>query len=707
MSPATPSKGGPDAPAVRAHLAMILGSPEFKRSERSRGLLEFIVESALTRRGEGLKESLIGIQIFGRPADYDPKIDPVVRVSVGRLRTKLDEYYLREARESVRISLPKGTYVPSFEWNAPLERPAPPPPPPGRSRTWKLAATGAGLLLAVAAAALVWLGTPRGLPAFDHLRPLLTSGGPNSPEFSPSGDMLAFDSEGSSDRHRNVYLQRLDSASPIRLTHDESKASNPTWSPDGSEIAFLRDTGDSFLGIFTIAPNGSGERKLLDLKKGAAPWLRWSPNGQWLVAAEPDAQGSRSLVRIAVRTGEKRYITNPPAGWRGDSLPVFAPDSASVAFRRTTALSGHEDVYTVPIGGGTVKRITFDDTGVSGVAFLNDGRLLVSSKREGPIRGLWCYGPGGKRSTRLTATTVDAGPAIVSRDGRRLALIAYSFDVNIWRVPAAGGAPATVLIASELPDSSPQYSPDGGRLAFCSMRSGSDGIWVSDSNGANETRLFDGKGMPVGAETWSPDGRQLAFEWHPTKNAEIHIMPAGGGRSRPLVVDQFNNRVPVWSHDGAFVYFASNRTGTWAIFQVPAAGGPLTQLTWNGASFAALSPTGDTLYSITEGAGPKGSGIRQLWRTSLHGGTPELVFGELVPQDWNNWVPVENGVYYMHRRKAQEPAIEYLDFATHKTRTVHELQKPPAWGGGMAISPDRKSLLFTQVDRDGSSLFVQ
>ena len=363
------------------------------------------------------------------------------------------------------------------------------------------------------------------------------------------------------------------------------------------------------------------------------------------MAAEPDAQGSRSLVRIAVRTGEKRYITNPPAGWRGDSLPVFAPDSASVAFRRTTALSGHEDVYTVPIGGGTVKRITFDDTGVSGVAFLNDGRLLVSSKREGPIRGLWCYGPGGKRSPRLTATTVDAGPAIVSRDGRRLALIAYSFDVNIWRVPAAGGAPATVLIASELPDSSPQYSPDGGRLAFCSMRSGSDGIWVSDSNGANETRLFDGKGMPVGAETWSPDGRQLAFEWHPTKNAEIHIMPAGGGRSRPLVVDQFNNRVPVWSHDGAFVYFASNRTGTWAIFQVPAAGGPLTQLTSNGASFAALSPTGDALYSITEGAGPKGSGIRQLWRTSLHGGTPELVCAELVPPDWNNWVPVENGIY--------------------------------------------------------------
>jgi Tol biopolymer transport system component len=83
------------------------------------------------------------------------------------------------------------------------------------------------------------------------------------------------------------------------------------------------------------------------------------------------------------------------------------------------------------------------------------------------------------------------------------------------------------------------------------------------------------------------------------------------------------------------------------------------------------------------------------------------LLADLVPPDWNNWVPVENGVYYMRRRKDQEPAIEYLDFATRKTRTVYELRKPPAWGGGMAISPDRKSLLFTQVDRDGTSLFVQ
>jgi Tol biopolymer transport system component len=705
MSPGNPPAAGPDAAAVRAHLAAVLGSPEFKRSERSRGLLEFIVESALTRTGEGLKESLIGVQIFGRPADYDPKIDPVVRVSVGRLRLKLDEYYVREAREALRISLPKGTYVPSFEWNAALNRPA--EPPERRSRTWKLAVAGGCALLALTAAGLVWLASPRPLPTFDHLRPLLTSGAPNSPEFSPSGDIVAFDSDGSSDRHRNIYLQRLDASSPTRLTHDESNASNPTWSPDGSEIAFLRNAGDGFLGIYLISSKGSGERKLTDLKKGSAPWLRWSPNGQWLVAAEPDAQGSRSLVRIAARTAEKRFITNPPADWRGDSLPTFSPDSTSVAFRRTTALSGHEDVYTVPIGGGAVKRITFDDIGVSGLTFLNDGRLLVSSKREGPIRGLWCYGPGNRRSARLTATTVDAGPAIVSRDGRRLALIAYSFDVNIWRVSPEGGAPALSLIASELPDSSPQYSPDGSHLAFSSMRSGSDSIWVSDANGAGELRLFDGKGMPVGAESWSPDGRQLAFEWHPTKNAEIHVMPAGGGKSRPLVVDQFNNRVPVWSHDGAFVYFASNRTGTWAIFQVPAAGGPLTQLTPAVASFAALAPDGKALYYITDGPGATGGGVRQLWRTALPGASPELLLADLVPPDWNNWVPVESGVYYMHRRKGQAPSIEYLDFPTRKTRTVYELQKPPAWGGGMAISPDRKSLLFTQVDRDGTSLFVQ
>jgi TolB-like protein/Tfp pilus assembly protein PilF len=81
--------------------------------------LSFVVEGTLADRfrSEELKETVIGAAVFGREAAYDPKIDPVVRVEARRLRAKLQEYYSGAGQfDPVRIDLPKGSYVPSWEW---------------------------------------------------------------------------------------------------------------------------------------------------------------------------------------------------------------------------------------------------------------------------------------------------------------------------------------------------------------------------------------------------------------------------------------------------------------------------------------------------------------------------------------------------------------------------------------------------------------
>jgi hypothetical protein len=78
--------------------------------------LKFVVEQTLAGDGPNLKESVIGVEVFGRPADYDPRIDPIVRVEARRLRSRLDKYYNSgNSSDPVRILLPKGSYVPSFE----------------------------------------------------------------------------------------------------------------------------------------------------------------------------------------------------------------------------------------------------------------------------------------------------------------------------------------------------------------------------------------------------------------------------------------------------------------------------------------------------------------------------------------------------------------------------------------------------------------
>ena len=100
---------------IRAQLERVLASGIFSRSDRLIRFLRFSVEQALNGNAECLKEQTIGIEVFDRKADYDPRIDPIVRVEARRLRSKLKAYYTTRGRgDEVLIELPKGAYIPCF-----------------------------------------------------------------------------------------------------------------------------------------------------------------------------------------------------------------------------------------------------------------------------------------------------------------------------------------------------------------------------------------------------------------------------------------------------------------------------------------------------------------------------------------------------------------------------------------------------------------
>lgn len=124
--------------AVRRQLDRILAGPGFSNNQRLSAFLRFVVEHELSGRGDELKEIVIGIEVLGRPADYNPKKDSIVRAEAGRLRARLSEYYLGEGRtDPVMIELPKGGYVPVIRTSiVPGAEPLPTPP---RRRVWPFA----------------------------------------------------------------------------------------------------------------------------------------------------------------------------------------------------------------------------------------------------------------------------------------------------------------------------------------------------------------------------------------------------------------------------------------------------------------------------------------------------------------------------------------------------------------------------------------
>jgi hypothetical protein len=100
---------------IRAQLERLAASPEFVRTDRMVRFLRFVVEKTLLGDMAALRERQIGIEVFDRSEDWDPKLDNIVRSEARRLRGKLDAYAESASPdETVRITMPKGGYAVHF-----------------------------------------------------------------------------------------------------------------------------------------------------------------------------------------------------------------------------------------------------------------------------------------------------------------------------------------------------------------------------------------------------------------------------------------------------------------------------------------------------------------------------------------------------------------------------------------------------------------
>jgi adenylate cyclase len=156
-----PSK--PSTSEARAALERILASRCFQQAGRASDFLRFVVEQTLAGNGQRLKGYTIGVEVFGRPADFDAQSDALVRVEAGRLRRRLVEYYATEgSRDPVRVDLPRGTYAAEYRFAFTGDEVVAPPEPPAvaiaaQARSpWRMAAFGLGVSLTAALGMIAW-----------------------------------------------------------------------------------------------------------------------------------------------------------------------------------------------------------------------------------------------------------------------------------------------------------------------------------------------------------------------------------------------------------------------------------------------------------------------------------------------------------------------------------------------------------------------
>jgi len=398
--------------------------------------------------------------------------------------------------------------------------------------------------------------------------------------------------------------------------------------------------------------------------------------------------------------GEPRRLTlPPPTGF--DSAPAFSLDGRRLAYATcVTLLSPYPcDVHVVDLDPdfvptGAARRLTRQVYTVIRIAWAADGQSLVYETELGPgVFYLWRVGITGRESPeRLEIEGMGARfPAIL---GNRLVFTRSCFDIDIYRFEP--GRPRQAFPASSsFWDGSSQFSHDGRRIAFESLRSGERmEIWLAGADGSDPQQLTHGPGRWQGSPTWSPDGQRIAFDsWSDDGHWDIWTIDVAGGAPRRLTVDPGDENVPLWFRDGLWIYYGAKREGSTGIWRIRIADGREERIATLG------TPTGGYRESLDgQALFFKSAGRLPLFRRSLAGGSEAKVVDCALGFD-----VVAGGIYYGGCDPGRDAQLHRFDMGTGRDEVLGILEK---YQGGLTVSPDGGTILFAGEARTGSDLML-
>jgi len=579
--------------------------------------------------------------------------------------------------------------------------------PARRRRHWWLAVALAGTLLIAVAAWLRW--RPREIElAQPRLVPLTwMRGDETQPTFSPDGGQIAFTWDGEKRDNWDIYLKMIGSSEIHRLTTDSAPDFAPSWSPDGRQIAFVRsqpgyDPGD-LKGqgtIHLVSPVGGSDRKLSDFPVRST--LSWSPDGRWLAAArygsatETDLRAA-GIYLIPLLGGEPRPMTSAKAP-ACDHDPALSRDGHHLAYVSCASCSMSScHIELMELGAdyvpaGPPRRLTPRAGWIIGLAWARDGNSLIYS--DWTPGGLWrAWIVEGRPLERIELAGPIAFAPATTASLNRLAFGSGRITSAIYRFEV--GHPPEALLGSSLQDSNPHLSPDGRRITFESRRGGEEEIWLAAVDGSNPMRLTHGPGIWQGTPRWSPDGQRIAFDSQAEDGKwDIWTIDAEGGSPHRLTLDPGNENMPSWSRDGRWIYFSSDRTSAQEIWRIPATGGSEERVTHGGGRYAYESADGKTLFF------KRAHGDSPLFALPLAGG-PERKVLECVPPV--GFAVGSGGVYHLGcTADVRAVPLYLLDPATGKDRLLGKLEQADC----LTVSPDGKTILYSNWDNQGSDLMM-
>jgi Tol biopolymer transport system component/DNA-binding winged helix-turn-helix (wHTH) protein len=510
-----------------------------------------------------------------------------------------------------------------------------------------------------------------------------------SPAFSPDESRIAFAWNGApahGGQGFDLYVKAIGSETLLRLTNRPSEWLNLAWSPDGTQIAFDRRAGAD-IGIYVVPALGGPERKLRSTR---IAWpFSWSPDGKWIAFADLLPEEDQAMIYLlSPETLEEKRIPNGPK-CHSQGRPAFSHSGEYLVFFCFRS-NDEVDLYSLALANGQAQKVSSFLGYVDGLTWsANDKELVFFLGSELPTNQLTEI-TVANGSARHIALTGSAEQPTISPKGDKLAYVSVSDALNIWRRDLRDpGSPAVELVPSTQGQENAEFSPDGRRVVFASVRSGVLGVWVSNIDGSNLVQIsnpHDESGTPQ----WSPDGKKVAFDSRPVDRWEIYVADVLEGIPRKLITNISSVYRPHWSRDGKWIYFRSYEAGRTGVYRCPAYGGDAIQLS---KDIDGVTPQESFDGRKAYFASPEWNSLLKRIALPPEPGNESVVDGLPRIRDSELWTLSPGGIYFA---PAEAPrSIRYFDFASKQIHPIFAVDT--AFGSGLSVSPDGRWIIYSQV----------
>jgi Tol biopolymer transport system component/imidazolonepropionase-like amidohydrolase len=387
------------------------------------------------------------------------------------------------------------------------------------------------------------------------------------PTWSPDGSAVAFQSN--RDGHWKIWLVGANGEHPHALSSDPFDEREPSWSPDGKSIAFTSTRS----GKFDIWSRSLADGTVQRLSPGAGGNSRasWSPDGSQI--AYLSERAAASGIYVADMQGQERQLAHikfsggpsiAPAG-----VPTWTPDGKEVIFVKFEAAQAKmmrgDEVF---LEGEDFHPFRMQWLSQREYLYTADGKIKRRSLDGGESQIIPFTAPLQVRRAddyrmRAPDLTSDAARpvhgvqrAALSPDGKQVAFTALG---GLWTMNI-GGAPRRLTDDGPYAVIDPSWSPDGRQLAYATDRGGSLDVWTMELASGATKRITDAPGAEI-RPAWSPDGKKLAYiDAFGGYQEKLHVRELEGGADQALDAAGSSPGFPSWMPDSQALLVSTYRS---------------------------------------------------------------------------------------------------------------------------------------------------